>query len=54
MKLKQKLMSLIRDFSFFGFSYMIADFQGRPKGIVWLVACTGFGNFRILPIGYRK
>ena len=54
MKLKHKLRSLRRDFTFYCFSRMTADFHGRPKGITWLVACTGLGNFRLFPIGYRK
>ena len=50
----KKLLSLKRKLTYYGSGKMVADHNGQPKGIVWLTICTGFGNFRIFPIGYVK
>jgi hypothetical protein len=40
--------------TYYGSARMVADVNGRPKGIVWFTICTGFGNYRLFPVGYVK
>lgn len=50
----KKLRHFIWKLRFFSWAEMVDDKNGRPSGIVWLTACTGYGNFRLIPIGYIK
>jgi len=45
---------LKRLLTYYGSSRMVADVNGKPKGIVWFTVCTGLGNFRLIPGGYIK
>lgn len=48
------MSKLRRLLTYYGSGRMVADVNGKPKGIVWFTICTGLGNFRLFPVGYVK
>ena len=48
------MSKLKRLLKYYGSSRMVADINGKPKGIVRFTICTGLGNFRLFPVGYVK
>jgi hypothetical protein len=54
MNLRHLFIYYRNKFTIFGSARMVADVNGKPKGIVWYTICTGLGNFRLFPVGYIK
>jgi hypothetical protein len=50
--IEKSINKLKRLFIYYGSGRMVADVNGKPKGIVWFTICTGLGNFRLFPVGY--
>jgi hypothetical protein len=56
---RQYLLKAVRgskplESSFICFAYSINDVDGKPKGLIWLMACFTDKNYRLFPIGYIK